>query len=269
MPENPLPTTHQELTASLRGLVQLGAEYAEQSPEDAAAGVWWWGIPASEVHQHGAAPPTTREAAVLALFWPTPEGPQVLLTERSPELAKHPGQISFPGGGAEEFDSGPVATALREAQEETGLDPRRVTVIGTLPVAPIRISGFVVTPVAAVAEDPGVLAPQSGEVSRVLKIPVADLVEPQHRHTAVVVHRGPRLPSPAYLRTPGGPLSAPLPQPSRPKAPQSRRSEPHGEQEGWFIWGFTGTLLDRMLHRFGWERDWDRSKEIDPRHFRR
>ncbi|GFZ86161.1 NUDIX hydrolase [Nesterenkonia alkaliphila] len=241
-PETPLPTTQQELAEALGGLVQLGADYAAQHPEDAAAGVWWWGVPAHEVHQHVTAPAASREAAVLALFWPSPEGPRVLLTERSPQLAKHPGQISFPGGGAEEGDSGPVATALREAQEETGLDPSRVKVIGTLPVAPIRISGFVVTPVVAVAEDPGVLAPQTGEVSRVLKIPVAHLVEPEHRHTAVVVHRGPRLPSPAYL---------------------------FGGEDAAFVWGFTGTLLDRMIHRLGWERDWDRTREIDPRQFRR
>lgn len=280
MPENPyqtaqdaapaaqLPTTHQELAEALRGLVQLGDDYAEQNPEDATAGVWWWGIPASEVHQHVASPGPSRDAAVLALFWPTPEGPRVLLTERSPQLAKHPGQISFPGGGAEAGDSGPVGTALREAQEETGLDPSRVTVIGTLPVAPILVSGFVVTPVVAVAEDPGVLAPQTGEVSRVLKIPVPHLVEPEHRHTAVVVHRGPRLPSPAYLRSPGGgSISRGLSTGSAQPSPHSSATQE--DQESWFVWGFTGTLLDRMLHRLGWERDWDRTREIDPRQFRR
>lgn len=253
-PAADLPQGLPDLTAGLESLVSLGTEYTAQNPQEASTGVWWWGVPSTEVHQRKTAGAQSREASVLALFWPGPCGPQVLLTERSPELAKHPGQIAFPGGGAEDFDPDPVATALREAQEETGLDPARLRVLGTLPPAPILISGFNVTPVVAVAEDPGVLVPQSGEVSRVLKLPVADLARPEHRYTAVVVHRGPRLPSPAFLRSPAGspqPLGGP------------------DTNEGFFIWGFTGTLLDRMLERLGWAGQWDRSREIDPRRFRR
>ncbi|TLQ01434.1 CoA pyrophosphatase [Nesterenkonia salmonea] len=262
-----LPQTHQELTASLTGLVGLGSDYAAQNPQEASSGVWWWGVPSTEVHRHMQITETSREAAVLALFWVSEDGPHVLLTERSPELAKHPGQIAFPGGGAEESDADLPGTALREAHEETGLDPDRATVLGTLPVAPILASGFNVTPVIAVAEDPGPLAPQTGEVSRVLRTRVADLVEPAHRYTAVVVHRGPRLPSPAFLYglTGDGGYS-------------SINAQPHAEatevasafqETGAFVWGFTGTLLDRMLMRLGWAGEWDREREIDPRQFRR
>lgn len=84
--------------------------------------MWWWGVPSTEVHRHMQITETSREAAVLALFWVSEDGPHVLLTERSPELAKHPGQIAFPGGGAEESDADLPGTALREAHEETGLD---------------------------------------------------------------------------------------------------------------------------------------------------
>lgn len=267
-----LPQTHSELINSLTGLVGLGGEFAEQNPEDASSGVWWWGVPSTEVHRHMQITETSREAAVLALFWMAEDGPHVLLTERSPDLAKHPGQIAFPGGGAEQSDTDLPHTALREAQEETGLDPDRATVLGTLPVAPILASGFNVTPVIAVTQDPGPLAPQTGEVSRVLRTRVADLVEPAHRYTAVVVHRGPRLPSPAFLYG----LSSHGGQP--PIGQSSVNGQPHAdatevthefEHSGAFVWGFTGTLLDRMLMRLGWAGEWDRGREIDPRDFRR
>lgn len=296
-----LPHSLSGLTAGLESLVSLGAEFAQQNPSQAQSGVWWWGDSAAQLQQLQTEGVQRREASVLALFWPGENGPQVLLTERSPALAKHPGQISFPGGGAEEYDADPAATALREAQEETGLDPTLTTVLGTLPPAPIPISGFNVTPVVAVAEDPGGLVPQTGEVSRVLKLPVAALAKPEHRYTAVVAHRGPRLPSPAFLRTPaaaerpgrspqgtglagelmrGSPSSAVrLGRSQRRFAPEAdlhgissdhaQPPRPPQADDAFFIWGFTGTLLDRMLERMGWAGAWDRSRELDPREFRR
>lgn len=245
----PLPDALGELTAELESLVEMGAEYAAQKPAEAKAGVWWWGSAVDRLYRMTSAEAQHREASVLALFWPGEKGPQVLLTERSPHMAKHPGQISFPGGGVEEADEDAARTALREAQEETGLEPSAVKVLGALPPAPIPISGFNVTPVLAVAEDPGSLVPQTGEVSRVLKLPVAELVQPGNRYTAVVTHRGPRLPSPAFMRISG--------------------DSAEGATEPFFIWGFTGTLLDRMLTRLRWAGDWDRTREIDPRDFRR
>lgn len=255
----PLPGELMELTSQLESLVGMGAEYAAQKPEEATAGLWWWDLARSQINQMVTERGQPREAAVLALFWPGADGPKVLVTERSPELAKHPGQLAFPGGGAEAYDADSAATALREAQEEAGVDPSLVRVIGALPPAPMPFSGFNVTPVVAVAEDPGTLVPQVGEVSRVLKLPVAELVRAEHRYTAVVVHRGPRMPSPAFLRVSASPAESPAPDPDY--------SSTVGED--FFIWGFTGTLLDRMLTRLGWAGTWDRSREIDPRQFRR
>ena len=84
--------------------------------------------------------PTTggRESAVLILFGEGPRGPDVLLIERSRDLKHHPGQAAFPGGGAEPGDDGPASTALREAVEETGLDPAGVEVLSLLPACGFR-----------------------------------------------------------------------------------------------------------------------------------
>lgn len=92
---------------------------------------------------------TARDAAVLVLLTDSPDGPTVLLTERTPDLTDYPGQLVFPGGAADAADRGPVATALREATEEIGLDPSSVQVLGTLPTMVLPESGFLMTPVLA------------------------------------------------------------------------------------------------------------------------
>ena len=93
-----------------------------------------------------------RQSAVLILFGEGAHGPDLLLMERSAALRSHAGQPSFPGGSLDPEDGdpdgeGPVRAALREAQEETGLDPSGVQIIGVLPRLYIPVSGFVVTPV--------------------------------------------------------------------------------------------------------------------------
>ena len=93
-----------------------------------------------------------RQSAVLILFGHGPRGPELLLMERAGTLRSHAGQPSFPGGALDPEDGdpegrGPVRAALREAQEETGLDPSGVQVFGVLPRLYIPVSGFVVTPV--------------------------------------------------------------------------------------------------------------------------
>lgn len=233
-----------DLTGPLQALVEEGAIFASARPEATAQGGFW--RPRSGVIRPRSLPdPTTvRHAAVLVLLWEDQEGAKLLLTERSAALPKHPGQISFPGGAAEHFDAGPVGTALRESQEEVGLDPRRVQVIGQLPPALIPVSGFSVTPVVAVAEDLGVLSPHAGEVERVIHAPVSDLIEPRHRYTAVIQREGIRLPTPAFYFG-------------------------EGTAEATFVWGFTGILLDQILDRVGWAYSWDPARELDPRSFRR
>ena len=97
------------------------------------------------------APPTVllRTAAALVVLTDGPHGPEAVLTTRAAELTKYPGQDVFPGGAVEPGDAGPVDTALREAREEIGLDPRSVHIIGTLPPIGLPASGFLVTPVVA------------------------------------------------------------------------------------------------------------------------
>ncbi len=95
-----------------------------------------------------------RGAAVLVLLTDSPDGPTVLLTERAPDLTQYPGQLVFPGGAADPADDGPVSTALREAAEETGLDPSSVQILGTLPALALPDSGFLMTPVLAWSAEP-------------------------------------------------------------------------------------------------------------------
>lgn len=176
-----------------------------------------------------------RQSAVLVLFGEGERGPELLLMERAGSLRSHAGQPSFPGGALDPEDgdqgtTGPLRAALREAQEETGLDPRGVQLFGVLPRLYIPVSGFVVTPVLGWWRSPspvGVVDP--GETARVFTVPVADLTDPANRATAVHPrgHRGP-----AFL------------------------------VESALVWGFTAGVIDRILHFAGWERPWDTGKQV-------
>ncbi|MGW3167998.1 NUDIX hydrolase [Streptomyces sp. NPDC001142] len=176
-----------------------------------------------------------RQSAVLVLFGEGERGPELLLMERAGSLRSHAGQPSFPGGALDPEDgdqgtTGPLRAALREAQEETGLDPRGVQLFGVLPRLYIPVSGFVVTPVLGWWRSPspvGVVDP--GETARVFTVPVADLTDPANRATAVHPkgHRGP-----AFL------------------------------VESALVWGFTAGVIDRILHFAGWERPWDTGKHV-------
>jgi 8-oxo-dGTP pyrophosphatase MutT (NUDIX family) len=117
-----------------------------------------------------------RDAAVLILIYPDANGDAYLvLTERSPGGHRHAGQISLPGGAIDAADTSPTAAALREAAEEVGLDPVQagVTVAGVLPLADVRVSGFMVAPVVAFAERPPELTPDGYEVASVFAAPLA------------------------------------------------------------------------------------------------
>ncbi|WP_406095489.1 NUDIX hydrolase [Streptomyces sp. NBC_01013] len=176
-----------------------------------------------------------RQSAVLVLFGEGARGPELLLMERAGSLRSHPGQPSFPGGSLDPADgdqetTGPLRAALREAEEETGLDPRGVQLFGVLPRLYIPVSSFVVTPVLGWWRTPspvGVVDP--AETARVFTVPVADLTDPANRVTTVHPsgHRGP-----AFL------------------------------VESALVWGFTAGVIDRILHFAGWERPWDRAKQV-------
>ncbi|MCF3119259.1 CoA pyrophosphatase [Streptomyces arenae] len=176
-----------------------------------------------------------RQSAVLVLFGEGERGPELLLMERAGSLRSHAGQPSFPGGSLDPEDGdprtdGPLRAALREAEEETGLDPRGVQLFGVLPRLFIPVSDFVVTPVLGWWRTPtpvGVVDPN--ETARVFTVPVSDLTDPGNRATAVHPsgHHGP-----AFL------------------------------VESALVWGFTAGVIDRLLHFAGWERPWDRTKQV-------
>lgn len=182
------------------------------------------GVDARDLSRH--APPGAggRESAVLVLFGAGPAGPDVLLIERARELRRHPGQPAFPGGRVDPEDAGPVAAALREAAEETGLDPGGVDVVTTLPRLFIPVSGFAITPVLAYWRAPSpVRVVDPGEVASVHRVPVAELVDPRHR---------------LQVRHPSGYVG------------------PAFRVRGLLVWGFTAGLLDRLLRLGGWEQPW-------------
>ncbi len=120
-------------------------------------------------------------AAVLVPIVERATESTVLLTQRATQLRNHPGQISFPGGRIDSRDDGPRAAALREAQEEIGLDPAFAEVVGYLPDH-IVISGFRVTPVVAFVRAGFELLLQSGEVQDTFEVPLSYVFEPaNHR----------------------------------------------------------------------------------------
>ena len=167
-----------------------------------------------------------RASAVLMAFADVGrDGPSVLLIERAADLRTHAGQVAFPGGSLDPTDASPSAAALREANEEVGLDPRSVRVVAELPAIFIPVSGFVVTPVLAWWEHPHAVRPvDPAEVARVELVPIAELADPANRFR--VTH-------------PSGWIG------------------PGFEAGGLFVWGFTAGLLDRLLEFGGWARPWD------------
>lgn len=119
-------------------------------------------------------------AAVLVPLVNRDEGLTVLLTQRSPDLADHPGQISFPGGRMDPGDADLGATALREAQEEVGLHGSRVSLLGEL-ASYDTVTGYRVTPVVGWVEPPFSIAPDPVEVADVFEVPLAFLLDPAHQ----------------------------------------------------------------------------------------
>ena len=127
-------------------------------------------------------------AAVLVAIVDRPE-PTVILTLRPETMRKHPSQISFPGGRIDPGDDGPIAAALREAEEEIGLPPHMVEVIGT--ADPYRtVTGFEVIPVLGIVRPDLPLTPHAGEVAALFEAPLYYLLDPAHQHVRSAVWRG-------------------------------------------------------------------------------
>lgn len=186
-----------------------------------------------------------RDAAVLVLFSGphaehpaglVPDDADLLLTVRAGTLRHHAGQAAFPGGAADPGDSGPVNTALREAQEETGIDPARLQPLATLERMFIPPSGFHVVPVLAYSPDPGPVAVvNESETAIVARVPLRAFVNPANR--LMVYRRG---------------------VPSRFAGPAFLLNE-------MVVWGFTGHVISAMLDVAGWAQPWntDDVRELD------
>ncbi len=158
------------------------------------------------------------------LFGEGPEGPDLLLTERSHTMRSHPGQVSFPGG---RLDPGETAeeAALREAWEETGLDPTGVDVVGRLPALWIPFSNHAVVPIIAWWREPSPVTTRSvEEVHAVYRVPLSDLMDPAHRIQVGSPGRGGWL-MPAFLI---------------------------GPEKDVILWGFTGGIINRFFTYLGW-----------------
>ncbi|WP_261163833.1 CoA pyrophosphatase [Microbacterium sp. Marseille-Q6965] len=191
-----------------------------------------------------------RAAAVLVLFGVLDGAPavhaagavsrdlDVLLLARATTLRSHAGEVAFPGGRIDPDDAGPVDAALREAVEETGLDPAGVEVLGTLPEVPLPPSAHRVTPVLGWwARPTPVRVVDDGESSSVFRAPVADLIDPANRWTTRLRRGGLSFTGPAW------------------------RVRVDGREH--LIWGFTANVLDAMLARLGWDEPWDHGRVID------
>lgn len=191
-------------------------------------------ITREQLSRHEVPEDESREAAVLVLFGPgdTPNDlGKVLVVERSAHLKDHAGQPAFPGGRVEETDETPTRTALREAQEETGLIPDSVTVFGELPQLWLPPSRFRVTPVLGWWQSPHTLeAPDSQETQAIHLLELNRLTDPDHR---------------VRVRTRSGFLG------------------PAFQIDSLVIWGFTGALLSSLLDLGGWSRDWDNTRVVD------
>lgn len=175
----------------------------------------------------GDAATTEREpsaASVLIALVMRPDGLTVLLTQRTDHLNDHAGQISFPGGRAEDSDHDATDTALREAEEEVGLDRAKVEIIGSLP-SYTTVTRFVVTPVVALVQPDFGVAADPFEVAEVFEVPLVFLMNPAHHRRHDFEFGGRRR---QFLSMPW------------------RAGE--GSRE-YFIWGATASML-RNLYRF-------------------
>lgn len=118
-----------------------------------------------------------------------PDGLTILFTRRTEFLKSHAGQISFPGGRAEASDQFPSGTALREAEEEIGLEGRWVEILGCLPDY-ATISGYRVTPVVGLVQASADLRPDCSEVAEMFEVPLAYLLDPVNHQRNTMIHDG-------------------------------------------------------------------------------
>lgn len=159
-----------------------------------------------------------RPAAVLVPFQMVEDVPHVLLTKRASHLKHHPGQIAFPGGKQDDADADLTATALREAQEEVGLGPDNIEILGTFP-AHVTVTAFHVTPILGRVLRPFDPVPEPGEVEEVFLVPLSHVATMENYSVQSRRWRGQRR---HYYTVPFGP---------------------------YYIWGATARILRGLAER--------------------
>ena len=172
-----------------------------------------------------------RHSAVLVLLGESDTGPDVLLIERARTMRTHAGEPAFPGGALDDDDADAAAAALREAHEETGLDPSGVVIFGQLPDLWVPVNDFVVTPVMGWWRAPSpVHAKDLAEVASVHRIPIAELTDPANR---------------CLVRHPSGYIA------------------PGFTVRNMVVWGFTAGVLSKLFDRVNWSQPWDTGRVVD------
>lgn len=161
--------------------------------------------------------PLKQAGVLVAVALHGPE-PMLVMTKRASHLSQHPGQIAFPGGKVEPVDAGPIGAALREAEEEIGLAPDRVEVLGTL--SPHEtVTGYSMVPVLGLIGAPFDARPEEGEVAEVFELPLSFVTDAANYRIEARFWRGTER---RYYTVPWGP---------------------------YYVWGATALVLRRLTDR--------------------
>ena len=173
-----------------------------------------------------------RSSAVLVLLGESEAGgPDLLVLQRAATMRNHAGQPAFPGGATDPGDADATVTALREADEEVGLDRSSAEVLALLPDLWIPVSRFVVTPVLAWWRRPHPVHPrQPEEVAHVARLPISELADPENR---------------IRVRHPSGWIG------------------PAFQVRGMLVWGFTAGVISVLLDMAGWSRPWEPGRVVE------
>lgn len=214
-PGGPAPWAHLDGPARRIDLADLAARLAGRVPSTAVLEPF----------------PVRRAAAVLVPLYDNGDGLHVVLTRRPSRMRAHAGEVSFPGGGQDPEDADLVATALREADEEVGLPPGRVEVMGRLDPLVTMSSGASIVPVVGLVRDLPPLRAEPAEVDAILHVPLAELLRDD-------VYREERWPFPDTLEAPLGGWPAGLDGP---------RPMYFYELVGDTVWGATARMLTQLL----------------------
>jgi 8-oxo-dGTP pyrophosphatase MutT (NUDIX family) len=189
------------------------------------------GVKGSDLTRFLPPPSGGRASAVLMLLGEGDRGPDLLLIERARAMRSHAGQPAFPGGALDPGDAGPIAAALREAQEETALDPSGVEPFALLPDLWVPVSDFIVTPVLAWWREPSpVRVADPSEVASVHRVPIEELADPARRRR---------------VRHPSGYVGSGF------------------DVAGLLVWGFTAGLISGLLDLADWSNSWDPERIVD------